>query len=513
MIIRTSQTTQSRHASQQAKAERRNSSDRAEGAHQRRVPLSRTALAELLKQSYLEWSRDNGMRLGAALAYYAVFSLAPILLICIAIAGLAFGHKAAEGRVLGTLQGVLGTHGAAAVQMLMGASRKPAKGIVAAVLGMIALLVGATGAFSELKGTLNMIWEVKPPPRGSIWEFVSSRFLGFQVVLGIGFLLLLSVALTAALNGMGEHMGRLLPMPSVVMGAIDFFASLAVFALLFAIIFRVLPDAEISWGDVWVGSLMTSLLFSIGKWLIGLYIGKSFSASVYGAAGSLVALIVWLYYSAQILYFGAEFTQLYASKYGSRVAPKPGAERVPRRPRTREDLNLAFTSEQRASNQQGEAGPRQRPIQLGVKSMANEAVPKYSRTFSEGSGPAAEGESANLQSKVAQAAGETKQQVADAGRKTVDKIDEQRQAAASGLESAASTLHESAEKLPGGEKVSQAAHATADKVQQTADYVREHDVNAMVQDVQHLVKRHPGGSLLAAAAVGFLVGRLFGSGD
>lgn len=247
-------------------------------------------------------------------------------MICVAIAGFVFGHKTAEGGIIGTLQGVMGKDGAAAAQMLMHSAHKPVTGIVAAILAIITLLVGATGVFSELKDALNTMWEVKPGPRGTAWEFVRERFLGFEVVLGIGFLLLVSLVMSAALNAMGKYMGTLLPIPSAVAGGIDFVISLAVIGLLFALIFKVLPDAEISWGDVWVGSLLTSLLFCIGKWLIGLYVGRSAGASTYGAAGSVVILIIWLYYSAQILYFGAEFTRVYADQYGSRMEPKPGAE-------------------------------------------------------------------------------------------------------------------------------------------------------------------------------------------
>jgi membrane protein len=283
-------------------------------------------MLEIFKKTYLEWSGDKGPRLGAALAYYAVFSLAPILVICLSVAGLVFGQKAAQGKVMHSLQGFIGKQGASGIEILMRSAHRPSTGILAAALSVLALIAGATGVFSELKDALNTIWEVKPKSGGTVWQFIKTRLLGFEVVIGVGVLLLISALLSTALNLLEKYLGTLLPLPHLGMDAIDIALSLVVITLLFGLIFKVLPDAEISWRDVWVGSLITAVLFVVGQWLISLYIGRSASTSAYGVAGSVVILIIWLYYSAQILYFGAEFTYVYANQYGSRMIPKPGAE-------------------------------------------------------------------------------------------------------------------------------------------------------------------------------------------
>jgi membrane protein len=285
-------------------------------------------MLEIFKDTYTEWSGDKGPRLGAALAYYAVFSLAPILVIFLSIAGLLFGQKAAQVKVTHTVQAFIGKQGAAGIAILMRSAHTRFTGILAGGLSVLALLVGATGVFSELKDALNTIWEVKPQSAGTVWQFIRARLLGFEVVVGVGILLLISALLSTALNLVEKYVSNLLPLPHLGMDAIDIAVSLVVIMLLFGLIFKVLPDAEISWRDVWVGSLMTAVLFVIGQWLLSLYIGRSASASAYGVAGSVMILIIWLYYSAQILYFGAEFTYVYANRYGSRMVPKPGAEHL-----------------------------------------------------------------------------------------------------------------------------------------------------------------------------------------
>lgn len=292
--------------------------------------FSRAGIKEIVKDTFNEWSDDKGPRLGAALAYYTVFSLAPILVISMAVAGLVFGHKAVHDQIMGELQKLVGHDGAVGLQAMLRAAHKPATGIIASALAFITLLIGATGVFTELQDALNTIWEVKPSPKGTVWQFLKSRVLGFEIVLGIGFLLLVSLVLSAALGALGEYLSSVLPVSSVVLGVIDFVVSLAVTSALFAMLFKILPEATIAWSDVWVGSVITALLFTIGKFAIGLYIGKTVIASSYGAVGSLVVLIVWLYYSAQIFYLGAEFTRVYANKFGSRLAPKPGAQLAPK---------------------------------------------------------------------------------------------------------------------------------------------------------------------------------------
>ena len=290
---------------------------------------------ELVKASLSEWLEDNAFRLGAALAYYTVFSLAPLLVIAIAIAGFVFGEEAARGRIVEQMQGLMGPEGAHAVQTMLAASRRSGTGIVATVLGVITLLLGATGAFVELQGALNTVWDVPPRQGSGLRSMVRDRLLSFALVLGIAFLLLVSLVVSAGLSAVGAFFGGALPVPASVLQAANFVFSFAVITLLFATIFKFLPDLDIAWRDVWMGAGVTSLLFAAGKWLIGLYLGTSGIASTYGAAGSLVILLLWVYYSALILFLGAEFTQVYAETYGSRpraaakaaAAPAPGPER------------------------------------------------------------------------------------------------------------------------------------------------------------------------------------------
>ena len=277
------------------------------------------AVGQLLKQSYTCWSEDKGARMGAALSYYAVFSMAPMLLIAIAIAGLAFGEKAAQGAILHEIQGVAGAQAGRAIQAMVEAARKPNAGILASVLSGITLLLGAAGVFGEMQDALDTIWRTQKPKTSSVLQFVKSRFLSWVTVFGTGFLLLISMVLSAALTAAQSYMAGVLPMSGVIMEVLELSVSLGVITLLFGMIFKVLPEAKVAWSDVWIGAAATAVMFTAGKYLIGLYIGKSVSMSVYGAAGSLVLVIAWVYYSAQILYFGAEFTKAYATQYGSRV--------------------------------------------------------------------------------------------------------------------------------------------------------------------------------------------------
>ncbi len=290
---------------------------------------------ELVKATLSEWLEDNAFRLAAALAYYTVFSLAPLLVIVIAIAGFVFGEEAARGRIVDQMQGLVGPEGAQAVQTMLAASRRSGTGTVATVLGVITLLLGATGAFVELQSALNTVWDVPPREGSGLRGTVRDRLLSFALVLGIAFLLLVSLVVSAGLSAVGAFFGGALPVSAWVLQAANFVVSFAVITLLFAMIFKLLPDLAIAWRDVWVGAGVTSLLFAAGKWLIGLYLGTSGIASTYGAAGSLVILLVWVYYSALILFLGAEFTQVYAERYGSRpraaakaaAAPAPSPER------------------------------------------------------------------------------------------------------------------------------------------------------------------------------------------
>jgi membrane protein len=277
------------------------------------------AISALLKVAYLEWSRDRAPRMGAALAYYTIFSLAPLLIIVVAIAGLAFGMQAAQGEIAGQIQGLIGRDGAKAVQSMIQSAHKPAHGVIGSLIGVFALLLGASGVFSEMQDALNSIWHVNPDSKAGVLNLIKERFLSFGMVLGIGFLLLVSLLLSTFLAAVVKYLGGIFPVLAVLLASLDFLLSLLSITVLFAMIFKLLPNIKIAWSDVWVGAALTSLLFTAGKFVIGFYIGKSVSASAYGAAGSLVVVVAWIYYSALLLYFGAEFTRVYARTLGSQA--------------------------------------------------------------------------------------------------------------------------------------------------------------------------------------------------
>lgn len=273
---------------------------------------------DLFKQTAREFGEDKVPRLGAALAYYTVFSLAPLLLIAIAIAGMAFGEEAARNQVQAQLRGVIGPEAGKAIQEMVENAAKPKTGALATIVGILTLLFGASGVFGQLKDALNTIWEVEPAKTSGAWGFVKNRFLSMAMVLGVGFLLLVSLVIDAVITaGANRIFGE---STAVIAQTLQILISLCVVTGLFALIFRYLPDCRIEWRDVWFGAGFTSLLFVIGKFALGLYLGRSAVGSTYGAAGSLVVLLLWVYYSAQILFFGAEFTQVYARKHGSRSA-------------------------------------------------------------------------------------------------------------------------------------------------------------------------------------------------
>src|ERR1044071_3960147 len=286
----------------------------------------------LFKQAFTEFGEDKAQRLGAALAYYTIFSLAPLLLIAISIAGMVFGREAAQGQIFGQLRGVLGTQAAATVQEMVKSAAKPKSGTMATVIGIVTLLFGAAGVFGQLKEALNTIWNVEPPKKGGIMKIFKDRFLSFAMVLGTGFLLLVSLVLDAGVAAAGHFVGSRLPGGEAVWQVVQIILSLAVVTLLFALIFRFLPDIHPTWRDVWFGAIFTAVLFVVGKFALGLYLGKSAVGSSYGAAGSLVVLLLWVYYAAQILFFGAEFTQVYARTHGSMAEAKEQAAAAPARP-------------------------------------------------------------------------------------------------------------------------------------------------------------------------------------
>ena len=272
----------------------------------------------LLKDTFQEWQEDKVPMLAASLAYYTMFSLAPLLIIVIAIAGLAFGEEAVRGQVDDQIQGLVGSDGAEAIQTMIANAYQPTSGIFATIVSIVTLLLGASGVFAQLQESLNIIWEVPANKGDGVKTMVKNRALSFAMILVIGFLLLVSLVVSAALATVGNFFSGLLPGLTLIWQVINFVVSFTVITVLFGLIYRVLPDVRVPWSDVWHGAIVTSLLFTIGKWLIGLYLGNSTVGSAYGAAGSLVVVLVWVYYSAQILLFGAEFTQVYSKTHGSR---------------------------------------------------------------------------------------------------------------------------------------------------------------------------------------------------
>jgi membrane protein len=273
----------------------------------------------LVKETVAAWIEDYAPSMGAALAYYTLFSVAPVLIIVIAVAGFFFGEEAARGELFGQVRGLIGDDGAAALQGLVQSADKPAQGAIATAISLVTMLLGATAVFGELQSALDRIWQVpKSEESSGVWNFIRTRMLSFAMVLGLAFLLLVSLVVSAALSALGNWWGAFLGEWEIVLQLLNFAASFAVFTGMFALIYKYVPRIEIAWRDVWVGAAVTALLFSIGKSLIGLYIGKSGVTSGFGAAGSLVALMVWVYYSAQIFLLGAEFTWVYSYRRGSR---------------------------------------------------------------------------------------------------------------------------------------------------------------------------------------------------
>ena len=283
----------------------------------------------LFKQTFSEWTTDKCPRLGAALSYYTVFSLAPVLVLAIAVAGLVLGREAAQGQIVEQLAGMLGTDSARMLEAAILKSSAQDGGIRATVIGLVTLLVGATGVMIELQDALNTVWKVLPKPGGGVKRFVRARILALTLVLTLGFLLLVSLVMSAGLEIFVGWAGGFLPRWIALGYVLNYGVSIGVVALFFALLFKLLPDAKVAWKDVWVGALFTSVLFHVGKYLIALYIGRASVASTFGAAGSLAVLLVWIYYSSQILLLGAELTRAYADRYGSRVVPDENAIPAP----------------------------------------------------------------------------------------------------------------------------------------------------------------------------------------
>src|SRR5216110_694328 len=284
----------------------------------------------LLKQTFSEWLEDKAPQLGAALAYYTVFSLAPLILVLLAIVGLIFQNDPAGAwkKTTEQMSYFLDESAVDVVQNIAQKAAQPGKSTLATIIGIALALFGASGVFGQLQDALNTVWGVKAKPTRGIWGFLRSRFLSFAMVGGICFLLLVSLAIEALLKGFSHYVQSALPGGLVVALAVYLVFDFAVVVLLFAMIFKFLPDVKIQWRDVWIGAVLTAILFGIGKWLLGFYLGSGAAGSAYGAAGSLITLLLWVYYSSQILLFGAEFTQVYAARAGRAFKPSKYAVRV-----------------------------------------------------------------------------------------------------------------------------------------------------------------------------------------
>jgi membrane protein len=281
--------------------------------------MSYRDVSDLLKSAAVNWVHDYAQSMGAALAFYTMFSIAPLLLIVISVAGIAFGEDAARGEIYGQLRGLLGAPGASAVEGLLETVRRPAESVTATVLGTVLLFIGATSVFAELQDALDRIWRAPQRVRNAgLWGLVRARLLSFGMILGIGFLLMVSLAFSAGLAALNKWWDPLFDGWTSVANTIDLAISIVLSTAVFAMIYKAMPRVRIDWRDVWVGATFTSLLFIAGKFLIGAYIGTSSISSGFGAAASLVVVLLWVYYSAQIFLFGAEFTWVYSHKFGSR---------------------------------------------------------------------------------------------------------------------------------------------------------------------------------------------------
>lgn len=280
----------------------------------------------LFKDTFTEWQEDKASRLAAALAYYTVFSLSPLVIIILALVGFIFGQEATSGYLIQQIRGLMGQEGAEVIQTIIAGAAQPTSSIVATIIGVVTLLLGASGVFGQLQDALNTVWGVAPKPGQGVWGFIRARFLSFTMVLGIGFLLLVSLVLSAVLSALDQFLVSWLSDASALaLQLLNLVLSFGLVILLFAMIFKILPDVEIKWRDVWLGATVTALLFSVGKFLLGYYLGRQSFGSTYGAAGSLLLILLWVYYSAQILLFGAEFTQVYTKRYGSGYRPAENA--------------------------------------------------------------------------------------------------------------------------------------------------------------------------------------------
>lgn len=299
----------------------------------------------LLKQAFQSWNEDKATRLAAALSFYAVFAIAPVLIIAVAVAGQVLGPDQVQTQLMNQLTATIGPQGADLIHSMLENARKPTDSLVASILGLGALILGAAGAFGQLQDALNTIWEVQARTGSVIRRLLAEKFLSFLMVMALGLLLLASLIASTALSALHTSIGGPPTSTTDILGIINLFVSFGVIALVFAVILKVIPDVHLRWRDVWPGALLTAVLFTLGKYAIGLYLAHSSVGSAYGAAGSLVIILLWIYYSAQIFLLGAEFTKMYARRCGSPVRPTPQAQPVTTEARAQEGLSPSHSEE------------------------------------------------------------------------------------------------------------------------------------------------------------------------
>lgn len=293
----------------------------------------------MLKTAFQEWNQDKAARLAAALAYYTLFSIAPLLILVIAIAGLFFDSAAVREQIMSQVQSLIGGSGAEFVSTVLDNANRPGgnSGWIASIISVVLLLIGATGVLTQLQLSLNTIWNVEARPDIGFMNIVRKRLLSLGMIVVIGFLLLVSLVLSSVIAGFSEYLNNLAPGLDTLVQIVNFVVSFGITMLLFAMIFKYLPDVVITWSDVWFGAAATAILFSLGKFLIGLYLGNSSFGSSYGAAGSVIILLLWVFYSAQILFYGAELTQVYGRRFGSQIQPNRYAVRRGESPQGQSD--------------------------------------------------------------------------------------------------------------------------------------------------------------------------------
>ena len=283
----------------------------------------------ILRDLIANWNLHRCTAQSAALAFYTIFSLAPVLVVVITLAGMFFGEEAVRGQIVGEFEGLMGRDASLLVQEVLKSTSRAPEGKFPAVVGIVTLIVGATGIFVQLQDALNTVWAVAPKPGAALTTLLRKRLHSFALVVGIGFLLLVSLVLSAGLTGFGRYLERYLELPVDLIQIANFLVSFIVITLLFAMTYRILPDVKIAWRDVALGSVLTSLLFVIGKTLISFYLGRTGVASAYGAAGSLVVVLLWVYFSSLIFFFGAEFTRVHSRQFRQKREPEEGAVKVP----------------------------------------------------------------------------------------------------------------------------------------------------------------------------------------